>query len=1584
MFQISNIHLVPARAKGDDDDGMTEEMRLELEEMRNANKKNFQMTLLERASSNDNGGSNTTISNVQSNVSALSSGSGTATNAGLNSNASSSSNTNTGLASGANGDDLDMPPEIVTTIDVSKIAPRKRDNPNVIRFRPGQPEPEVDYRAPRLQCMASHLYGPDLHFLTVVFEGDIDNGQHCEAYKQFLHGGYKKFWKFLTYTRTLHRERGAIFTQTYALNPLHNLLGFNDIRDINKVIKYSSLLFGSLDSPVHILPKVRMFVEKDIERMGYNFTDGCGRISGDLIEDLVKLIPTLQHHRQQPDRRNNAKNEEARPRFNHPSVLQVRAPGMKGVLLHDPNLPARTVVFVESMRKLDVKVPTAKSFIVEEKAEKPGQARGGKGKEDAKGGKGKEETTRHNINMNMFKSFIDTRHSKPQPCGYLNAQVICLLIERGLSVQTLIAKTQQYKNAVKFMLSDVWSALDYLQLRGLYPMMRRLLDALGGKVDHDSPRLKAVWRDLGIQQKSEVHRWKKRQSQWVAAKEKSKIYDDWEDDVVPEIEDEVSEESDPSRRLILPLLKSRRVFGVADHRGLLYNDECVIRVSMPNRQTKSIVGRVVVSRSPCYHSGDLLILNGVDRPEFAHLSDVIVFGTTGSRPHADMLSGGDLDGDTFLVIWDEDIVTPLRHEPPFVYIQDHLRNLVTTCATQLGLPKNPVKRQHTSVNKTNMINTLTSLEFNEEIIGRVDALFLQFRKFEYKQGPKSRLSKAEIASVLNALFSASVDAMGFDMNKLLDVLQAEVANSRTSELSQLHQALEYCLAQADDAARFVDIQDDEDYLWDFFINSASVEDPEWLQSGFIERFVPPIERPNVELTVKIMKITEKLVKSEPHISQLLLPGTQRFLQQFLGQGVVHQISRTVAELEWKINQSEKRAHMLPIRKIYEQMEASRATIRDYENQMKNPTLPLATRYEYQRMWMDEKRALQDLEASEVLMDANELNAYRACHTEWKNLVSRHFAFKGVMQRAIEVLNNRRRLNFKVMDELKIILEHEASMLAAGLPIYDSRDTIVDFLSNKRVALVLSETGSGKSTCIPQFLVNELFFKGTLTPSKRIIVAQPRRNATTSLASRLAEGRQTEVGNSVGSHIGKSKAKLNRSRTVISCVTYGILLSYARKDPFFRDYSVIILDEVHEDAPDLYFLFSMLKLALTKNPEFKLILMSAKTDTNRIVSYFEQCEIIEVSGRCFRVTERFVCEQKGTEEEYVANALSQVREIHTTKPITKNSDILVFLPRISSIDMAVRGMLDMCEEIDREGNLFAFALHSQLDEDEKLYVIKRYPITNEIRDEWNSASKQLRTDDFAEMVTRAMAAHYDSDGSDAYSSDDSDSWSDEDSDDEDYDEDFGEDWSDEFLVDGDHPLGSQSTMYETETPATPANVEDVFGMIQNAPSMARLDVVQDLAEELQSVTERVKNLTTSHQPEQFVRVGGISGGQNEEGKSLKEKKSDSVAGSSSTIECVEPSDKTKLEDTKSIEKEESKTKSKGKGKGKKGKQGDDDEEDEEHDGTRRVIFCTNIAETSLTIPSIGYVIDAGLQLKKKVYPKMLMEEFIMETTTSVSA
>lgn len=113
-------------------------------------------------------------------------------------------------------------------------------------------------------------------------------------------------------------------------------------------------------------------------------------------------------------------------------------------------------------------------------------------------------------------------------------------------------------------------------------------------------------------------------------------------------------------RILIP--KSRLLFGICDPWGVLKEGECAVKVTMDgNGQPRALKGmEILVTRNPCLHPGDLQKFKVVAKDELAHLVDCIVFSTHGKRPAADLMSGGDLDGDTCKFHYESSVFESLK------------------------------------------------------------------------------------------------------------------------------------------------------------------------------------------------------------------------------------------------------------------------------------------------------------------------------------------------------------------------------------------------------------------------------------------------------------------------------------------------------------------------------------------------------------------------------------------------------------------------------------------------------------------------------------------------------------------------------------------------------------------------------------------------------------------------------------------------------------------------------------------------------------------------------------------------------------
>jgi len=196
----------------------------------------------------------------------------------------------------------------------------------------------------------------------------------------------------------------------------------------------------------------------------------------------------------------------------------------------------------------------------------------------------------------------------------------------------------------------------------------------------------------------------------------------------------------------------------------------------------------------------------------------------------------------------------------------------------------------------------------------------------------------------------------------------------------------------------------------------------------------------------------------------------------------------------------------------------------------------------------------------------------------------------------------------------------------ALPVSARRQEIAAAIAGHQVVVVCGETGSGKTTQLPKICL-ELGRgrSGKDGKSGMIGHTQPRRLAATSVARRIAQEMQTELGDWVGYQI-RFQERASAS-TAIKLMTDGILLAETQRDPLLRRYDTLIIDEAHERSLNIDFLLGFLRQLLPGRPDLKLIITSASMDAAKLAAHFRsaqggQVPIIEVSGRLFPIEVRW--------------------------------------------------------------------------------------------------------------------------------------------------------------------------------------------------------------------------------------------------------------------------------------------------------------------------------------------------------------------------
>ena len=239
----------------------------------------------------------------------------------------------------------------------------------------------------------------------------------------------------------------------------------------------------------------------------------------------------------------------------------------------------------------------------------------------------------------------------------------------------------------------------------------------------------------------------------------------------------------------------------------------------------------------------------------------------------------------------------------------------------------------------------------------------------------------------------------------------------------------------------------------------------------------------------------------------------------------------------------------------------------------------------------------------------------------------------------------------------------------------------------QILVFVGETGSGKTTQIPQFILFD-----DLPQSQRKLVActQPRRVAAMSVAQRVANEMDVTLGDEVGYSIRFED--VTSQKTILKYMTDGMLLREAMNDHDLQRYSTIILDEAHERTLATDILMGLLKEVALRRPDLKIVIMSATLDAQKFQTYFNDAPLLAVPGRTHPV-EIFYTQEP--ERDYVEAALRTVLQIHATEP---EGDILLFLTGEEEIEDACRKISLEADEMIREadaGPLKVYPLYGTL-------------------------------------------------------------------------------------------------------------------------------------------------------------------------------------------------------------------------------------------------------------------------------------------------
>ncbi|ETW81541.1 hypothetical protein HETIRDRAFT_383895 [Heterobasidion irregulare TC 32-1] len=267
----------------------------------------------------------------------------------------------------------------------------------------------------------------------------------------------------------------------------------------------------------------------------------------------------------------------------------------------------------------------------------------------------------------------------------------------------------------------------------------------------------------------------------------------------------------------------------------------------------------------------------------------------------------------------------------------------------------------------------------------------------------------------------------------------------------------------------------------------------------------------------------------------------------------------------------------------------------------------------------------------------------------------------------------------------------------SLPIYQYRDQLLEAIKDNQVLIVVAETGSGKTTQLPQYLHEAGYTAGGM----KVGCTQPRRVAAMSVAARVAEEMGTKVGYEVGYSIRFEDA--TSDKTVLKYMTDGMLLREFLTEPDLAGYSALIIDEAHERTLSTDILFALVKDIARFRPELRLLISSATMDAEKFSEYFDDAHIFYVPGRRYPVDIHYTPQP---EANYLHAAITTVFQIHTTQP---KGDILVFFTGQDEIEAAQENLTETARALGNKiAELIICPIYANLPSDMQAKIFEPTP------------------------------------------------------------------------------------------------------------------------------------------------------------------------------------------------------------------------------------------------------------------------------------
>ncbi|KAL4497398.1 hypothetical protein ABPG72_011333 [Tetrahymena utriculariae] len=297
----------------------------------------------------------------------------------------------------------------------------------------------------------------------------------------------------------------------------------------------------------------------------------------------------------------------------------------------------------------------------------------------------------------------------------------------------------------------------------------------------------------------------------------------------------------------------------------------------------------------------------------------------------------------------------------------------------------------------------------------------------------------------------------------------------------------------------------------------------------------------------------------------------------------------------------------------------------------------------------------------------------------------------------------------------------------SLPITEHKQKIIEIVKNSLFCVITGDTGSGKSTQLPQYILDsqeildvlkENQMKYDLSNNQKsklnhlhednkvsVVITQPRRVAAIQMAKRICYERNVSLGDDVGYTIRFDDK--TSSKTHLKYMTDGILVRECLQDDTLSKYNVVILDEAHERSLYTDVLFALIKQAVKKRQgSLKLIVTSATLNTDQFSKFFDNCPIFSMKGKLFNVEVRYkpILMNLRIEE-----SINIIMKIHQNEG---PGDILVFLTGSEECEIAKNECLERLQKDLEKGielaGMMIFSLYGSLGSEDQQQIFMKTP------------------------------------------------------------------------------------------------------------------------------------------------------------------------------------------------------------------------------------------------------------------------------------